>query len=327
MPRNVLTPLEQLTREPGRFSLDQAVAVLGHGRDPTELSYVTTGRLGWPVGEAAIVDQHGGALLTPTFGLVGPGGVLPRHYTAQVDGEDRRRSPALHAFLDLLGRRFTGLFVKAGAKYRPTRNARLTNSVLSAVVGLGTPHLAAALATPLEAVLFHAGGLGGRSRSTERLRGLLAAETGGEVEIVEFTGGWIRLPMSEQSQLPSADAAGRFTQLGVDATAGSQVWDASARFVIRLGPLSLKRFESLLPGAPLHTRLVELVRLEIGLEQDFALNPVLAAGEVPALALGGDAKPRRLGWDSWSTAPRPRTRDCPDAVLRAVAPDMRSVSA
>jgi type VI secretion system protein ImpH len=319
------TPLERLAREPGRFSLDQAVAVLGWGRDPTELPYVTTGRLGWPAGEVAIAGAHGDALLTPTFGFVGPGGVLPRHYSALVDSEDRQRSPALHSFLDMLSRRFTGLFVKAGVKYRPTRDARLTEQVLAAVVGLGTPHLAEAMATPLEALLYHAGALGARSRSAERLRGLLAEETGGEVEIIEFTGGWIRLAEGEQSRLPAHGSSGRYGQLGIDAAAGAQVWDPSARFVIRLGPLSQEHFDRLLPGAPLHTRLVELVRLEIGLEQDFALNPVLAGSEIPPCALGDRTSPRRLGWDSWSTAARPRTRDGHEAVLRAVAPDRRSL--
>lgn len=319
------TPLERLAQEPGRFSLDQAAAVLGWGRDPTELSYVTTGRLGWPAAEAMLAGAQEDALLTPTFGLVGPGGVLPRHYTALVDSEDRQRSPALHAFLDMLGRRFTGLFVKAGLKYRPTRDGRLTEQVLGAVVGLGTPHLATAMATPLEAIIFHAGTLGARSRSTERLRGMLAAETGGEVEIVEFAGGWIRLPESEQSRLPARGSKGRYGQLGVDAAAGAQVWDPSARFIIRLGPLSHKEFKRLLPGSPLHTRLVELVRLEIGLEQDFALNPILAASEIPACKLGDREVPSRLGWDSWSTAPRPRTRNGTEAVLRAMAQDRRLI--
>ena len=326
-PRGVAAPsaLERLKAEPGRFSLDQAAAVIAPGRDAASLSYRTVSRLGAPTGEVAATSSDAPELTTPTHGLVGPGGVMPRHYTALVDREARRRSTALHGFVDMLSRRFTGLFVKAGARYRPSRDPRVAEQVLSAVVGLGTGHLVPALTTPLEAVLYHAGGLASRSRSAERLRGMLSEETGSAVEIVEFAGGWIRLPESEQSRLPQGGLPGSYGQLGVDAALGSQSWDPAARFLIRLGPLTRAAFEALLPGSPLHVRLVELVRLQIGLEHDFAINPILAAAEVPPLqiaALGAGAA--RLGWNSWTTAPRPRRQDAPDALLRPVAVDARS---
>ncbi|MBD0273039.1 MAG: type VI secretion system baseplate subunit TssG, partial [Acetobacteraceae bacterium] len=60
-------------------------------------------------------------------------------------------------------------------------------------------------------------------------------------------------------------------------------------------------FEAPLPGQPLHARLMELTRLHVGAEQDFALNPSLAPAEVPAarLAAGGEGGGARLGWTSW----------------------------
>lgn len=317
------SPLDRLRREPARFSLDQAAAVIAPGRDPTEISFRTQARLGAPGGEVAAARPEALELVTPTFGLIGPGGVLPRHYTAQVGAEARKRSFALHQFLDLLARRFTGLFVKAGAKYRPARNPAPAETVLAAAAGLGTPHLVARLATPLPALLYHAGALASRSRSAERLRGLLSEETGTAVEIIEFAGGWIRLPLTEQSRLPARGrAGGGGGRLGVDVAVGAQVWDPCARFLLRLGPLTLTEFEALLPGATLHGRLVELTRLQVGLEQDFAFNPVLAAAAVPPLALGGPRQGgARLGWTSWLSTPRPRRTDAADAMLSPRAPE------
>jgi type VI secretion system protein ImpH len=312
------TPLERLEHEPSRFSLDQAVAVLAPGVDPTDVAYRSVSRLGAPGGEVQDPLPAERALSTPTFGLIGPGGVLPRHYSAWVDVESRRRSTALQGFMDLLSRRFTGLFVKAGAKYRPTRNPEAAEAVLAAAAGLGTPHLRERLESPLQALLYHAGGLGSRARSAERLRGMLSEETGGEVRIQEFAGGWIRLPTTEQSRL-TCGMGGRHLQLGVDAVAGVAVWEPSARFLINLGPMPLSKFMTLLPGAPLHTRLVELTRLHVGLEEGFAINPVLEAAEVPALQLTpptGDGG-ARLGWTSWLTAPRPRSQPAADAILRS----------
>lgn len=311
-------PLQRLLQEPGRFAIDQAAAVLAPGRDPVELHYRSSSRLGAPAGEVTKVRPDSAELVSPTFGLLGPGGVLPRHYTALVDAELRKRSSALQTFLDLLARRFTGLYVKAGAKYRPSRDPRLAEQVQCAALGLGTPHLVDSLHTPLAAVLYQAGPLAARSRSVERLRGMLCDETGAEVQIVEFAGGWMRLPPAEQSRLQAAGQPGRHVQLGMDALAGSQVWDPSARFLVRLGPLSLGDFKRLLPGTPLHARLVELIQLHVGPEQDFAFNPVLHGEQAPPLQLGAlaDTAAARLGWTSWLGTARPRRRPLGDALLR-----------
>lgn len=317
-PRRAPSALERLDLEPARFSLDQAAAVMAPGRDPTEIDFRTPSRLGFASREVLEARPEINALTTPAMGLVGPGGVMPRHYTAWVEGENRKRSTAMQGFFDMLSRRFVGLFVKAGARYRPTRDPAPAERVLAAAVGLGTPHLATTLHTPLQALMFHAGALSSRARSAERLRGMLSEEAGCEVRIVEFAGGWVRLPASEQSRLQALGSPGRHMQLGVDAAAGIQVWDASARFLIQMGPMSRQDFEKLLPGAPLHTRLVELTRLFVGLEVDFAFNPLLEATEVPAMRLpAAGASPARLGWTSWLASPRPRRGVAPEAILRA----------
>jgi type VI secretion system protein ImpH len=57
--------------------------------------------------------------------------------------------------------------------------------------------------------------------------------------------------------------------------------------------------------------------LLVGLEEDFAFNPVLAAAEVPPLQLGpAGTGSAQLGWTSWLTAPRPRQQPAAEAVLR-----------
>ncbi|MEI6158489.1 MAG: type VI secretion system baseplate subunit TssG [Roseococcus sp.] len=303
------TPMATLTAHPERFDLDQAVYVIARGRDPVELPYASSARLGLPLAEVTAADPATAQLTSPLFGLIGPGGTLPRHFTATAGGELRRRSRALQAFLDMLARRFTGMWVRAGAKYRPMRDPKPTETALDAVIGMGTPGLAGRLAVPPPSLRYHAGHLGARTRSAERLRALLAEETGAEVEIIEFAGGWLRLPPSEQSRMGLAHG-----RLGVDAAIGAQVWDPQARFIIRLGPLEAERFASLLPGQPLFDRICGLTRLFVGPEQDFVLNPILAAQAVPQTRLGQGGG--RLGLTSWMAQPRPRRKPAGDAYLR-----------
>ncbi|WP_160299852.1 type VI secretion system baseplate subunit TssG [Belnapia sp. F-4-1] len=302
-------PHARLMQEPTRFSLDQAAHLLAPGGDVLALRYRTVLRLGHPEGEIGAPRTEGRQLPVTTFGLVGAGGVLPRHFTALVGTEQRKRSEALHAFLDMGASRFTGLFVKAGDKYRPTRDPAPAERALAAVIGLATPHLGGRLGLDLPRLLYHAGNLASRSRSAARLQAMLEEETGLPVRIEEFGGGWIRLPPSERTRLAGGGRGrtigGQHAVLGQGAVAGAETWDSQARFTIRIGPLDRERFQAMLPGTPQHARVLALARLFAGLDTGFAINPVLAAEAIPALALGQG----QLGWSSWLTTPRPRRRD------------------
>lgn len=306
------SPLARLARAPARFTLDQAATLTAVplGGDPVGLTYRTTARLGYPAGEILAARPELGELTLATFGLVGIGGILPRHHTAAVAAELRQRSGALHAFVDLLANRFPGLHVRAGAKYRPTRDPEPAERALAAFVGLGTPHLAERTGVPLSALLFHAGNLAARTRSASRLAAMLSEELAQPVQIEEFRGGWVRLPPTERSRLAGGGrgraAEGQHAGLGTGAMLGAEAWDPQARFEIRVGPLDRHQFEALLPGTPRHARIMALTRLFTGMDTGFALNPVLAAAAVPPATLGGGA---RMGWSSWLGAARPRTLD------------------
>jgi type VI secretion system protein ImpH len=246
--------------------------------------------------------------------------VLPRHYTALVDAQSRRRAEGLRAWFDLLSRRFSAKFVRAGSRSRPTRDPQPAQRVLQAAIGMENPALEHRLSTPLQTLLYHAGHLASRTRSADRLVSMLSEEAGSPVRIVEFTGTWTRLPATEQTRLLGSASPGQHARLGVDAVLGSQAWDPAASFRVVVGPLSLGGFRAFLPGAALHERLVDLTRLHVGLEQTFAINPVLAPSEVPALRLGPtDPDGARLGWTSWLVAPRSRTSPAADAVLLPMA--------
>ncbi|MBR0650302.1 type VI secretion system baseplate subunit TssG [Roseomonas terrae] len=312
-----MSPIERLKREPARFDIDQATAVTLRASglpadEPEALVLRSAARLAMPAGAVIAAKPEEGELTLGTFGLIGAGGALPRHHTAQVAAEQRKRSLALHAFLDMLGGRTTGLYSKAGAKYRPTRNPEPTARVLSAAIGMGTPDLEERTRIPQAALLFHAGNLAARTRSAERLRAMLEAETGLRVEVQEFAGGFIRLPEEERTRMPKGRGAPQHCALGVSTTAGAQVWDPQARVIIRFGPLDRADFDSLLPGTPAWLRVTQLARLFVGPDTAFAVNLVLRAPDVPSGALGSTS---RLGWTSWMGASKPRKGDARDAVF------------
>ncbi|HEY7579042.1 MAG TPA: type VI secretion system baseplate subunit TssG, partial [Acetobacteraceae bacterium] len=174
------------------------------------------------------------------------------------------------------------------------------------------------LAAGEEALLHYAGLFALRPRSAERLGAMVADWLGMRVEIIEFAGAWLSLPPDQRTRLSTH---GQWCQLGIDAAAGVRAWDPQARIVLRIGPLDLPGFERLLPDRLALHRLVSLIRAYVGYELGFAINPVLAARDVPPLRLDATADPPpRLGWNTWIPGPASGfiTRaDAADAVFEA----------
>ena len=327
--------LAGLAATPRRFRFDAAVRVLTRARrsaDPADVMRFRTppGQV-YPPADILEVDARGPQpeLTIGLMGLTGPSGVLPRVYTEIVTQTRRGRSTALHEFLDLLGHRFVAFFARAGTKYRPARaaetaalrSADATDPVaqaLLAITGYGTANLTPRLVAGADPVLHYAGLFAMRPRSADRLGTMLSDWLGMRVEVQEFAGAWLGLPVDQRTRI---GVNGQFNRLAMDAAIGVRAWDPQARFVLRVGPLTRAGFERLLPDRLALHKLVSLTRAYVGYELGFAVNPVLAATEVPPLRLDSQAEPPpRLAWNTWLPGPPGsilRRGDAADAVFEA----------
>jgi type VI secretion system protein ImpH len=329
-----------LLAEPRRFGFDAAVRILTRAAaDPADaVRFRTAPGLAYPAAEVVAVEAPTNGrtleLTTAAIGLTGAAGVLPRLYSEMLTATLRNRSRALHDFLDLLSHRIVAMFAGAGVKYRLNRTAeaaaatgqpqedRVSQAVL-AFTGFATPHLVPRLAVGREPLLHYSGFFAGRPRSAERLQAMLSDWLGRTVEVVQFAGAWLPLPPDQRTSLAIGRAPGAWNRLGIDAAAGVRAWDPQARIVIRIGPVDYRSFAALLPDQLGLQRLVSLVRAFLGFEIGFAVNPVLAGREIPALRLDCDADPApRLGWNTWMPIPAPAVpgialRDGDEAVFEA----------
>ncbi|WP_266158032.1 type VI secretion system baseplate subunit TssG [Dyella silvatica] len=324
-------PLDGLLREPHRYGFFQAVRLLYHvhGVPPRSgaaglrepLRFTVPASLSFPASELHALKHDADAAehaaryrMSVNFvGLTGPSGVLPLHYTEWLIALQKFRDPAPRDFLDIFNHRLIGLFWRAWAKHRTelseefgTHRIHGGHNVLRHVydlIGLGTPALHA-LAHPAHhdarksklpgtALGYYSGLVAQRPHGVGALTQVVGDVVGATVEVIGCHGTWQRIPLADRTRL------GRSNQrFGDGCVLGSHYWDRQTTVRLRIGPLSLRRFEALLPHRELLGAVVELLRFLTGLALDLDIQLLLRAEAVPRTRIGG-SRPARLGWNSW----------------------------
>ncbi|HLL12351.1 MAG TPA: type VI secretion system baseplate subunit TssG [Rubrivivax sp.] len=253
------------------------------------------------------------------FGLLGPHGPMPLHFTEYVRDRARNHADAtLARFLDMFHHRLLSLFYRAWAHTQPVvhrdRPAEDRYAAwLGATVGRdASTHGRHAL--PETAKLYQAGLLGGRSRHAEGLTKLLQQHFRVPVRVVQNVGQWLELQDEDRGHLGTSSGRSTALRLGRTANIGSKVWDRQYTFRIVLGPMTLEQYEGFLPGQQGWRELNEWVTLYAGMDKRWDVELCLAAAEVPAPRLG---RHLRLGLISWAGAGRRPARDRSDLRLRS----------
>jgi type VI secretion system protein ImpH len=240
------------------------------------------------------------------FGLLGPQGPMPLHFTEYVRERLRYRGDAAPArFLDLFHHRLLLLFYRAWAQAQPTVHHDRPDddrfaAWLGASCGLGV-EAQGPRALPESARLFQAGLLGARSRHPEGLTKLLANHFRVPVRIEPHIAQWLLLAEEDRTRLGFArnrrehGAAGP-GQLGVTAASGSKLRDRQYKFRVGLGPLTLAQYDAFLPGGAAWRALCEWVQHYAGLDLRWDVQLTLGRDHVPPPRLGGGL---RLGVATW----------------------------
>jgi len=298
----VLRHVEALRPELPRIgtALRPAQEVVRLGQDP-ELDFAPSALESFTVGA-----RSAPRLGVRFFGLLGPQGPMPLHFTEYVRERLRFRGDAtLARFLDVFHHRLLALFYRAWADAQPTvHHDRPGSDRFGAWLGasFGAEDAGPApRALPGKARLFQAGLLGSRSRHAEGLVKLLRQYFQVPVRVEQHVPQWLVLEPDDQSRLGFSrsrperrDAVA--PQLGVSATSGSKCRDRQYKFRVAVGPLTLARYHDFLPGGPAWSRLREWVQHYAGLDLRWDVELTLAADQIPEPRLG---RAVRLGVSAW----------------------------
>jgi type VI secretion system protein ImpH len=237
-----------------------------------------------------------GVLVNRFFGFFGPHGPLPTHLTEYArERQINARDPTFVAFANMLTHRMMSLLYRAWITGHPAPNFDRGEDggierKVAALAGYSGQALRRRDAMPDLAKRHFAGHLGSGTKTVDGLIAMLSAFFHVPVSLQQFVGSWLDLEPDDRWQLGGRAGLGQATSIG------DRVWSRSAKFRIRIGPLTLADYNRLLPGGEAMARLRAIVRNHAGDALDWDVNLVLKAEEVPRALLGQDARLGHVGW-------------------------------
>jgi type VI secretion system protein ImpH len=250
------------------------------------------------------------------MGLAAPNGVLPEPYTELIIersqkkvGKDRsgkdRFDNGFRDFLDIFNHRFISLFYRVWEKHHfyvpyEEHEADQLTPMLFSFIGLGTKGLLGRQVIKDQVLAYYAGLLSQRPRSAQALQQILEDYFDVPMEVEQFVGRWIPLPLRDQTQFE--DAESMHVQLSFGAVAGDEIWDQQSMVRIKVGPLSLSQYLDFLPTpqGKAYPALKSLLKFYSNDQLDFQVQLVLKEEETPALELTGEPWGHAmLGWVTW----------------------------
>jgi type VI secretion system protein ImpH len=251
------------------------------------------------------------------FGLFGANGPLPLHLTEYA--RDRARNHGDHtlvAFMDVFHHRMVSLFYRARAVADPAISLDRPDSdrfadYVGSLFGIGTRAMQGRDEIGDFAKLHFAGLMANQRRPAAGLVTILRAYFKLPVDIEQFVGHWMKIPLDGQTRIGMEDRGNR---LGTSAVLGKKVWDCQHKFRLVIGPLDYADYERMLPGGASMTRLVDWVKTYAGTVLDWDVRLVLKQSDVPPLTLGA----RRLGWTTY-LASGPAARDARQLLINPTA--------
>lgn len=323
-----MNPLEEIGRSPWSWDFHAAGRAietahpnrprLGTAKRPADdaVRFAQEASLAFAPSSIAAVEPGGETpdrIVVRFFGVLGPNGPMPHHFTEFVLQQRNSGSRAIGRFLDLFHHRLLSLFYRAWADTQPAvEHDRPEHDRFSAYVGamcgLGMRSLRNRDRLPDGAKLVLGARLGSLGRSAEGLRALLESYFELPFSVEPFQGHWIEIAEPERLRLGESVATG---SLGRNAALGARLWDCQEKFRVVAGPLRFAEFERFLPGGKPLSVLKDAVRNFIGDELAWDVQLVLRADEVPPTRLGGT---ERLGLTTWLVSHAP-TWDPGDVIV------------
>ncbi len=252
-------------------------------------------------------------MLVNLMGLTGSMGVLPFHYTELVLKRQKQKDNTMEHFFDLFNHRTLSLFFQASVKYNlplqyernrlhssAKRPQQPLTQVLLSLIGMGSGGLTSRLYTKDESLIYYSGLFSQQVRTSTGLKQILRSHFGIPVKIDQFVGQWKNLIDDVRTRLADFNhPTGCNACLGRSAMIGSKAWFAQGKIRIILGPLNRQQLNQFAPGTYTLKALNELVRMYVGMENDYEFIIRTKKSEIPEHIQLSKKTPPIIGWNTW----------------------------
>lgn len=269
------------------------------------------------------------------FGLTGPSGVLPQHYTELLAQRNRDKDSALKVLMDGFNARAISFLYRAWQKSRLAvleeqaqksnlpDNLQPTRKMMMAYTGLrhGEANVSevgsvsqdvedTTIPSSEDIAYYFSGYYSQRPRNANALRKIMSHVLGCDVSLQQFFGRWFDLEPTQRNSLGSDNCS-----LGQSFVIGGSVYEGGFSMRLRTEALNFDAFQRIRPGGVMFQRLKEMLHSYLGQDYWVDLQVVLKGHERPALVLGGapEQAPLKLGEGLWLSS-EPAVHDVQDTV-------------
>jgi type VI secretion system protein ImpH len=225
---------------------------------------------------------------TTFLGFLGAQGLLPDPFKLDALESAARKDFLFGDFLNIFHHRWVSLLYESWQRHyffiaheRRQEDQPFAQALLSI----------AKLAGPRDDLFLKYSGLF-VTRSAASLQAMIADYFAVPVKIISFAGRWINLEPDQQTQMGLSNS-----NLGTNLQVSDRHWFAQNKFLIEIGPLNYKAYQSWIPGGDARRVLSEILKAYAGLYFDYELKVSLMTNQIPTGGLGNSHG--ALGWNTW----------------------------
>ncbi len=246
------------------------------------------------------------------MGIAGQTGPLPNVYGELILDRVKSKDYAFLEFLDLFNNRLNGIHYHIQVKYNITLSHNLPQATEAATIlkhfgGLVHSQEVTSQLIPMRSYVKYAGLLWQKPRSAAGLHVALEDYFQLPFDVTQFQGQWTIL---EPEQCTIIGTKGQYDVLGEGAALGTKAWIHGEKIRLKIGPLDLDHYVSLLPGKKHNKRVAEFTRYYLGCENIFDYKLSLKSDQAIPTKLDGKSA---LGCTSWmNTTPKNYT---PESIV------------
>ena len=244
-------------------------------------------------------------LTTNFLGLLGTNGIMPYFFTEELLSQMKSKNFAMLDFLNIFYNRMISFLYRAWAinnqtvSYEKGRNDYISKYLYS-IIGYNYDSFNKNSSLSYDFKLYFAAHFARAEQSVESLCSIIREYFKVNAEVEEFFQQWIDIPQEAKTEFKYNNSSGI---LGRNTFIGDKAWNCTVKFKLVIGPMSIERYNSLLPGNVGFIQLKEILNLCSPVELYCDLVYVLKADEIPSLSTDNCSQ---LGYNSWLITEKPK---------------------